>query len=195
MADRVAAFLDALQIREPAVLAGLSMGGYVTLAFARRHAARLRGLVLADTKADPDDDTGKANRDKMIALVSESGPRAVVDQMLPKFLGPDTVARRPAVADEVRSICEAQRAAAIADALRAMRDRPDATPGLSAVSVPTLVVVGEQDAITPPAKAEELGRAIRGAKVEVIPGAGHLSNLENPEAFNAAVQEFLVTLR
>ncbi len=191
MADRVAEFLDALQIREPAVLGGLSMGGYVTLAFARRHAARLRGLVLADTKADADDDTGKANRDKMIALVNESGPRVVIEQMLPKLLGADTVARRPAVAEEVRAIGAAQPAAAIADALRAMRDRPDATPGLSAVSVPTLVVVGEQDALTPPMKAEELGRAIRGAKVQVIPGAGHMANLEDPEAFNAAVRAFL----
>jgi 3-oxoadipate enol-lactonase len=191
MADRVAAFLDSLQIREPAVVGGLSMGGYVTLAFARRHAPRLRGLILADTKADPDDAAGKAGRDKMMALATESGARAVVDQMMPKLVGADTAARRPEVVDEIRAIGSAQSSAAIIDALRALRERPDATAGLAAIAVPTLVIAGEQDLLTPPAKSEEMSRAIRGAQLVVLPGAGHMANLEQTDAFSAAVRTFL----
>jgi 3-oxoadipate enol-lactonase len=191
MADRVAEFLDALQIREPIILGGLSMGGYVTLAFARRHAARLRALILADTKADADDEAGKASRDKTILLARESGSAAVIDQMMPKVIGAATAARGPEIADEVRAIAAVQSPEAVVDALRAVRDRPDSTPQLAAIVVPTLIVVGEQDTLTPPAKSEELRRRIRGAQLVVVPGAGHVANLENPEAFNAAVRTFL----
>jgi 3-oxoadipate enol-lactonase len=191
MADRVAEFLDAVGIREPAVIGGLSMGGYVTLAFARRHAKRLRGLILADTKADPDDETGKANRDKAIALAGEAGPGAVIDQMMPKFVSAETMTRRPEIVSRIRSIALEQKSAGLMDALRAMRDRPDSTPGLRAIAVPTLVMVGAQDALTPPAKSEEMAKAIPDAKLAVIPGAGHASNLEAPEAFNAVVLEYL----
>ena len=191
MADRVAEWLDALSIREPVVLAGLSLGGYVTLAFARRHAARLRGLVLADTKADPDDEAGKAGRGKLIALAKESGPTAVIEQMMPKLLGADTVARGTALPEELRSIARAQSAAGVVDALQAMRCRPDAKPWLGAIAVPTLVVVGEQDRLTPPERSMELSRAIRGAELVRIPGAGHMSNLEQPEVFNGALETFL----
>lgn len=195
MADDVAALLDALSIREPVVLGGLSMGGYVALAFAHRHAGRLRGLILADTKADPDDDEAKANRNRMIAFASASGDRTVIDQLVPKLVGADTTAHRPAVIAEIRALASAQSRSALVAALKALRDRPDATPGLRDVAVPTLVLVGEQDGVTPPAKATALAQAIRGAEVVVIPGAGHLANLEQPEAFNAAVRGFLERLR
>lgn len=191
MADRVAAFLDALQVREPVVLGGLSMGGYVTLAFARRHAARLRGIILADTKADPDDDAGKANRDRLIELVNKSGPAALAEQMVPKLVGSDTAAGRPGVVAEIRAIAEAQTADGVIGGLRALRDRPDATPGLAAINVPTLVVVGEQDGVTPPAKAEELARAIRGARLVKLSSAGHIANMEQAAEFNAALLMFI----
>jgi pimeloyl-ACP methyl ester carboxylesterase len=191
MADRVAEFLTAVGVREPAVVGGLSMGGYVTLAFARRHSGRLAGLILADTKAEADDETGKANRDKMIVLARESGPGAVVDQMMPKLVGAGTMAREPQVAERLRAIALEQSGAALADALLAMRNRPDSGPGLAAIGVPTLVVVGAEDTLTPPEKAEYLARAIPGAKLVVIPGAGHVANLEAPQAFNAAVVDFL----
>lgn len=193
MADDVASFLDALQIREPIVLGGLSMGGYVALAFARRYADRLRGLILADTKADPDDDMAKANRDKMIALVHKEGSRAVIDTMLPRLISADTVARRPAIAEEIGALASAQ-PAAIANALQALRDRPDATPGLAAITVPTLILVGQQDEATPPAKATAMAQAIRKAQLVVLPEAGHMSNLEQPERFNTAIRAFLESL-
>ncbi len=191
MADGVARFLDGLRVTEPVVLGGLSMGGYVALAFARRHATRLRALILADTKADPDDDAAKANRDKTIALATESGARAVIEQLLPRLLGTDTRAQRPDVVESVRLIASAQSATAIADALRALRDRPDARPGLAAIAVPTTVLVGDQDSLTPPEKAREMAASIRGARVVVLAGAGHLSNMEKAAEFNEVVRDFI----
>ena len=194
MADDVAALLDALKINVPVVLGGLSMGGYVALAFARRHAGRLRGLILADTKAEADTPEAKANRDKMIAFAGANAPGQVADQMLPKLLGDTTRAERPAVAEEVKALASAQTPAGIIDGLRALRDRPDATPGLGRIAVPTLVVVGGEDTLTPPDVARTLAAGIPGARLVVIEGAGHLANLERPETFNDALRSFLETL-
>jgi pimeloyl-ACP methyl ester carboxylesterase len=194
MADDVAALLDEQKVAGPVVLGGLSMGGYVALAFARRHPARLRGLVLADTKADPDDAEGRANRDRLIAFAEQNGARAVIDQMLPKLLGADTTARRPEVVEEVRGIASRQTVAGIVGALKGLRDRPDSTPGLASIAVPTLVLVGRDDTLTPPAKSEEMAARIPNARLVVLDGAGHLSNLEQPERFNAALRSFLQSL-
>jgi pimeloyl-ACP methyl ester carboxylesterase len=191
MADRVAEFLDGLQIREPAVIGGLSMGGYVTLAFARRHAGRLRGLVLADTRAEPDDEAGRGGREKTIALARQSGPGAVIDQMVPNLFAAASVTRRPALADAIRELGAAQSTEGVVAALQAMRDRPDARPHLGSIAVPTLILVGAEDALTPPARSELMHGAIQGSRLVVLPGAGHVANLEQSEAFNAAVRDFL----
>jgi pimeloyl-ACP methyl ester carboxylesterase len=191
MADDVAALLDELKLPGPVVLGGLSMGGYVALAFARRHPVRLRALVLADTKADPDDAEGRANRDRLMAFASNNTARAVIDQMLPKLLGPATAAQAPQVVEEVRAIAGRQTAAGIVGALKALRDRPDANPGLTGITVPTLIVVGRDDTLTPPAKSEEMAARIPNARLVVLDGAGHLSNLEQPDRFNAALRSFL----
>jgi 3-oxoadipate enol-lactonase len=194
MADDVAALLDVLKLTEPVVLGGLSMGGYVALAFARRHAAKLRALVLADTKAEADSAEAKANRDKLIEFARGHSPTDVVDQLLPKLLGDQTRAQRPQVAEEVRKIAALQTTGGIIAALQALRDRPDATPGLAATSVPTLVIVGAEDTLTPPSAAQALAKGIRGARLTTIDGAGHLSNMEQPDAFNSAVRDFLRSL-
>lgn len=192
-ANTIAEFLGAIGITEKIVLGGLSMGGYIALAFARRHGERLRGLILADTKAEPDDDTAKANRAKTITLAQEKGAGGVIESMIPKLLGPATLEIRPAVVEEVKRIGSRQSTEAIVRAVEALRDRPDAVPGLANISVPTLVLVGDQDAITPLAVAEKLAGGIPGAKLVVVPTAGHMSNLENPDVFNSAVAEFLST--
>ncbi|HEY3789276.1 MAG TPA: alpha/beta fold hydrolase [Urbifossiella sp.] len=173
------------------VLAGLSMGGYVAMAFARRHADRLSGLILADTRSDPDDGAGKLNRDRLIALTKEFGPSKVYEAMIPKLLCEETRANRRDVVEELKRIAARQTAAGVVGGLRALRDRPDATPELARVVVPTLILVGEHDEVTPPALAEGMARAIPGSNLVVIPQAGHLSNLENPAAFNSAIGEFL----
>jgi pimeloyl-ACP methyl ester carboxylesterase len=193
-ADVIADFLDEIGI-EKAVVGGVSMGGYIAMAFARRHPLRLTALILADTKAPPDDDDARANRDRLIADVKVGGPTAAADALLPKLVSPTTRERHAEVIEQARSIILRQRAAAIIAALYALRDRPDALPALASIGVPTLVIVGEDDAVTPPSAAEQLARRIPGAELVMIPKAGHLSNLENAEAFNSAVISFLAKLK
>jgi len=190
-ADAVADLLDAVGGAGRVVVAGLSMGGYVAMAFARRHPDRLAGLVLADTRSEADDEAAKQGRAKMIALANEKGAAAVAEQMLPKLLSEATLANRPEVVETVRKLAARQTADGVANGLAALRDRPDATAGLDNVAVPTLILVGEHDAVTPPVLASAMGARIWGSLVVTIPGAGHLSNLENPEAFNAALLDFL----
>jgi 3-oxoadipate enol-lactonase len=194
MADDVAELLDELKIRERVVLGGLSMGGYTALAFARRHADRLRGLILADTKAEADDAEGKANRDRLIAFAAQHTGRDVLEQMLAKLVDPATMAKHAEVVESLRQIAASQTSAGIIGALQAMRDRPDSGPSLAAIAVPTLVIVGEQDTLTPPSLAESLAARIRSAKLVRIAGAGHVSNMEKPTEFNAAVRAFLADL-
>jgi 3-oxoadipate enol-lactonase len=190
VADVVAEFFAERKISK-AVVCGLSMGGYVALALARKHADKIAGLILADTRAGVDDTTAKANRDKSIALATEKGSAALFDTMLPKLLSESTLGGKPDVVQCVKALAAKQPSASVVAALAALRDRPDANPGLKSIAVPTLVIVGEYDAVTPPLAAANLSAQIRGSKLVHIPGAGHLSNVENPEAFNAAVREFL----
>jgi pimeloyl-ACP methyl ester carboxylesterase len=190
-ADILAELLDHLGVNERVIVGGLSMGGYVALAFARLYPQRLGSLILADTKADPDDDAGRTARDKSIQLVADKGLHALVDQLVPKLLSPATAAQKPNVVKTVREIATRQPVEGIVAALKALRDRPDANPGLPHIAVPTLVLVGEQDGITPPDKAKVLADSIPNARLVSIPDAGHLANLENESAFNAAVREFL----
>lgn len=192
-ADELAKFLEGSD-SQPVVVGGLSMGGYVALAFARRHPGLLRGLILADTKAEPDADCAKANRDRMMAFARDHGPAAVIDAMIGNMVGPRTTADRPEVVAEVKRIAGSQSVDAIVAALTALRDRPDATPGLADIRVPTLVIVGEDDILTPPATATAMAAAIPHARLEVLPSAGHLANLETPDAFTAAVRAFVDSL-
>jgi len=192
MADSVAALLDHLEVVEPVALCGLSMGGYVALAFARKYPARVGALILADTRAEPDTAEGKSKRDEMIALASEQGAPAVVEQMLPKLVGATTQRERPDVVEEIKSIVVAQSKEAVVGALRALRDRADARDWLASIRVPTLVIVGSEDTLTTPAIAQALADGIPGARLAIIEGAGHLSNLEQPQRFNEALLEFLL---
>ncbi|MDE3091075.1 MAG: alpha/beta fold hydrolase [Chloroflexota bacterium] len=189
-ADDLRGLLDALGVKS-AVVAGLSMGGYVALAFYRRNASRVRGLILADTKAGPDSAEGKKGRDDNIALARAQGAAAVGDKMLPKMLTPKTAAERPDVTDAARVMMARQSVAGVVGALEAMRDRPDSTPTLADITVPTLVVTGAEDTLIPPKEAEAMRDAIRGARLVSIPSAAHLANFEQPDAFNRAVREFL----
>jgi 3-oxoadipate enol-lactonase len=186
-ADDMAALLDHLGI-ESATVVGLSMGGYITFALWRRHRERIAALVMADTRAGADTEEGKQGREKNAKLAEEHGPGALADQMLPKLLGPNAPA---ALREQVRAIIESNDRVGIAAALRAMAARPDSTPLLATIDVPTLVLVGAEDVLTPPSEAEAMFNAIPGCRIAELPGAGHLSNIEAPEAFNAQVAEFL----
>ena len=190
-ADGLVELLDKENLPGQVVLGGLSMGGYVAMAFARRHPDRLAGLILADTRSDADDDDGKKNRDRLISLTQEFGPSKVYEVMLPKVVCQDTLKNQPKIVESIRVLAARQSAAGVIAGLKMLRDRPDATPELSRITVPTLIIVGEHDAITPPLLAEQMASHIAGSRVVVIPGAGHLSNMEQPTAFNAAVGTFL----
>ena len=194
MADDVAALLDALELTGPVALGGLSMGGYVALAFARRHPQRLRALILADTRAEPDDADGKEKRSASIARVESGDVTGFVDDMLAKLTGKTTRAERPDLVGRLREHMLRTPASTIAKALIALRDRPDARPQLGAIQVPALVLVGTEDVVTPPSAAEVMAKAIPRATLATIPGAGHLSNVEVPVVFDEAVDRFLTAL-
>jgi 3-oxoadipate enol-lactonase len=182
-ADDMAAWLDGLNISEQVVLGGVSMGGYVALAFARRHPRKLKGLILADTRSEPDGTEAKANRDKSIATVKEAGVPAFFAGMLPKLVA----LANENLFIELRQMVAMQSPEGVSDALTALRDRPDATPGLQSINVPTLVIVGELDALTPPSASEAMMKLLPNGTLVVIPGAGHLSNIEAPAEFNTAI--------
>ena len=175
----------------PAVFGGLSMGGYVLLALWRRRRSLIKGMLLADTRSGADSPEVRGARQKMLDTLSASGPAVIAEEVIPKLLGDTTRRERPEVAALCRKRIEAQPADAIASAIRAMMTRPDAGPSLASIDVPALVLVGEEDVLTPPSEAEQLQRGIPGASLVRIPRAGHLASLENPEAFNEATADFL----
>ncbi|HWV58040.1 MAG TPA: alpha/beta fold hydrolase [Longimicrobiales bacterium] len=193
IADDVAGLLDHLGVQR-AVLCGLSMGGYAAFAFWRRHADRVRALVLSDTRVGADTAEARAGRFSLAERVLREGSRAAVEAMFPKMLSPSTVAHRPDVAATVRSIMESAPPSAIVRALYGLAERPDSTATLPTITAPALVIVGEDDAVTPPAEAERIADGIPGARLVRIPAAGHFPNLEAPEAFNGALTQFLETL-
>ena len=186
LADDVAALLDLLRI-ERATIVGTSLGGYVAFALWRRHRERVRGLVLTDTRATADDDAAQARRRQLIALAQQSGSAAVADVQVTGALGKSTRAKRPELVEEVRGVMTRASVAGIVGTLEAMLGRPDSTPLLSTIDVPTLVVGGEEDAITGPKEMRALAAAIPGAVLELIPGSGHLPSVERPATFNAAL--------
>jgi pimeloyl-ACP methyl ester carboxylesterase len=185
--------LDRLGLRRP-VVAGVSLGGYVALALARLHPDRVAGLVLADTKAPADTPEARAGRERMLDVLSDRGTAGVADEMLPKLLGATTRRDRPELVDQVRAMALTNDPEGVRRAILRLRDRPDATPGLSALAVPVLVVVGEEDVVTPPQEAERLQAAVRGATLSRIVSAGHLASLEQPAAFSREVAAFLARL-
>jgi 3-oxoadipate enol-lactonase len=182
--------LDTLHIPD-AVVVGLSMGGYVALAMMRLAPRYLHGVVLADTRADPDTPEGATNRDRMAQLARERGVGAVVDELIPKLLGSTTRRDSPAVEVTVRSLAAQNSVAGVVGALHALKTRADSTPVLPSIHVPALIAAGEEDVITPPAVAEGLQKGIAGSTLSIIPRAGHLSSLENTTAFNDALVQFL----
>lgn len=186
-ADDVAALLDELGIPTATVL-GLSMGGYVALAFARRHPGRLDGLILADTRTTGDSADAKAGRDRAIAQVEAEGVSALVDGLMPKLLSDHA---RDHVRNRVRQIASTQAPEGVIGALRAMRDRGDETDTLRTIAVPTLVLVGADDVLTPPADSKAMSESTSRATLVVLPDTGHLSNLESENAFDVAVLEWL----
>ena len=186
--------IDALERERvtDAVLVGLSMGGYVAFRILECHPELICGLVLADTKASPDAPDARTKRLKMAARVESEGTGFLQTELIPNLLSktvsPDVLERAQRMAGDAAQ-------SAVYNALAALASRPDSRLMLEDIVIPTLVLVGEDDGVTPIGDAEIMASAIPNARLEVIRGAGHLSNLEQPQAFNAALLEFLRTFR
>ncbi|MBI1900148.1 MAG: alpha/beta fold hydrolase [Planctomycetia bacterium] len=184
----LAALLDALDVADEVVLCGLSMGGYIAFQFARLFPERLAGLVLCDTRAAPDTPEAAAARLQNADKVERSGPEELVTGMLPKLFSPLTQAQEPALVEATRQIMLKTDRRGIAAALRGMAERPDARPMLSSIRVPTLVLAGHDDAISPPSEMRTFAEQIPCARFVEIPRAGHMAPLEQPEAVNATIR-------
>ncbi len=190
IADDAAALLDRIGA-ERAVVGGCSMGGYAAFAFARRHRERLAGLVLQDTRAGADSEEARGNRLRLAERVLAEGAVAAADAFLPRLLGETTQRERPELASQLREKILGARPESVAAALRGLAERPDSRDTLASIRVPTLVLVGEEDLLTPQAEAEAIARGIAGARLALVPRAGHLASLENPAAVNEALDAFL----
>ena len=194
MASDIRGLMAALEI-EDAVLAGISMGGYVSLAFYRNYPGAVRAMILADTRAGADTHAAREKRLNSAKKAESEGASAIADEMVPLLLGPSTLQHKPEIADRVRSMVEANSPAGIAAAQRAMADRMDSTYILAGIDRPVLIAVGAEDSLTPIAEAEALRNGIPHSRMQIVPGAGHLSNLEQPAEFNRHLGEFIRELQ
>ena len=192
-ADDLAALPDAICVKR-AMVAGLSMGGYIAPAMWRRHAQRVQGFVLADTRAGADTEMVRVRRSEMIALVRGGGVSALPAQLAAAQLGASTRARQPELESAVLAMARRASEDGVLGALDAMMARPDSTNTLASITVPTLIVVGDEDILAPPVEAEQIHALVPGSRLDVIRGAGHLSNMERPAAFNAVVSAFAATI-
>jgi pimeloyl-ACP methyl ester carboxylesterase len=193
IADDAAALLDQLGLGSVAI-AGCSMGGYAAFAMVRRHPDRVRALVLQDTRATADTEEARRNRAVLADKVLREGSRAAAEAFLPRLLGETTHRERRALVEAVRGVILANPARGIANALLGLGGRADSTPTLREIRVPTLLVCGAEDVLTPPSDSQAMHAAIAGSRLEIVPRAGHLANLENPEAYNRALVGFLETM-
>jgi len=193
MAHDVAQLMDHLEITQAAI-GGLSMGGYVALAFYKQFPSRVRALVLADTRAQADSEEARQNREQQARKALDEGMAGIADSMLPKLLTPETVSKHPEIVKRVRDMMLKTKPEGAAAALRGMAERDDQTELLAKVAVPSLILVGAEDAITPVADSEKMHQAIAGSRLVVIENAGHVSNLERTEQFNEAMLGFMKEL-
>lgn len=194
LAQDIVGLLNHLAIRG-AVFCGHSMGGYVTLALVRRAQRLVRGLVLSDTRATPDSPEARQGRIKNAKHVQANGTAALIDAMVPRLLFDETRVQLPHVEQEMRTVMSAATASAVIAALLGMAERPDSTPQLRSINVPTQLIVGAHDAITPPGDARLLARAIPGAQIEIVDRAAHMPSLEQPAVFNRVLGNFLERVR
>ena len=191
LADDCADLLSHLNVATPFVVCGLSMGGYIALEFYRRYPEHVAGLILAATRTGADSAAGKLNRDKAAQLAKEEGATAVSDGMLSKLFAPGNYESEPELVEYVQDVMRTASLNGVVGALMAMKDRPDSTPMLGDIDVPVLIIHGAEDQLIPVSEARVMAEAIPNADLVIVPEAGHLPNLEEPDQFNDAVIDFL----
>ena len=190
-ADDLAGLLDALGVTEPVDLCALSMGGYIAWQFWQHHWDRLGRLILCDTRAASDTPEGAQGRLDLAASVEQSGALPVADSMLPKLFAPQSLSSGADYVEATLQVMASTRPSTIAAALRGMASRPDMTSELGNIGVPSLLLCGEHDAITPADEMRRVAAAMPEATFHTIYGAGHMSPLERPERVNHLILEFL----
>ena len=194
LADDCKNLMEYENITPPFIVCGLSMGGYITLALYRKYPHLFKGMILTSTRAGADSDLGKANRDKTIANVHEHGVGFIVDDMLPKLLSGATLSGKPTLVSTLHDIMlETSEQGVVGDSL-GMRDRPDSIPLLSQINFPVLIVQGKDDQLIPLSEAELMHRHIANSRLEIIPSAGHLPNMEQSDLFNQITRNFIATI-
>lgn len=186
--------LDHLEITEPVVLCGLSMGGYIAFRFAAIAPERLRGLILCDTRPAADTAEAAANRHRMVEIVRKGGVATVADAMHTKLFAAATYEEQPTIVQSTRGVMLSSRAETVAAALLAMAARPDATPNLPSLTCPSLWLCGNEDSITPPAEMHAAARLAPTAQFIEVAAAGHMAPLEQPAAVNAAITNFMTSI-
>jgi 3-oxoadipate enol-lactonase len=191
IAEDVAGLLEALSISEPVIFCGLSMGGYVAWQFALNHRTRLAKLILCDTRAIADTAEAAAGRLKTAEKVLAEGAAVVADAMMPKLFAPVAAKEQPAIVESTRQVILNTKPEGIAAALRGMAERPDVSARLAEFNLPTLLICGEHDGISPPTEMRGIAEKMPQAKFVEIAGAGHMAPLEKPDPVNAVIREFL----
>lgn len=190
LANDCVRLLDALKISQPVVVCGLSMGGYIAFALYKNYPKRVAGLILAATRASADTPEAKSNRNKAVEFARQGGAPEIAQSMIERMLAPENFAHRPDLVETAVDIMRATTVEAIIGDLLGMRDRPDSTPLLPNINVPTLIIHGRDDQLIPLSEAQTMQASIPDADLQIIPVAGHLVNLEQPELFNQAVSDF-----
>jgi 3-oxoadipate enol-lactonase len=191
MADDLAAMLDTVGVRQPVVFCGLSMGGYVAWQFALRHRSRLAKLIVCDTRAVADSPQAAAVRLETVQRVLTVGSSVAADALLPNLFAPVTYQEQPKIVEATRQIMLQTKPEGIAAALRGMAERPDVTSQLPMIDVPSLVICGQHDGISPPAEMKRIADQLPNARFVEIGAAGHMAPLEQPAAVNQVIREFV----
>ncbi len=186
--------LDDLHINTSIIVCGLSMGGYVTMALYRKHPEIFAGMILTSTRSGPDSPEGKTNRDIAVKNVHEHGVAYAVDGMLSKLVSPLTLATKPDLMNTIHNIMLETSVNGVVGALQGMRDRPDSTPLLSQIKCPVLIIHGADDQLIPVHEADIMCHQIAKSRLVVLPEAGHLINMEQPDKYNQAIRDFIQSL-
>lgn len=195
MAQAAAGLLDQLQVKEPVIVAGLSMGGYVAFEFFRQFPQRVKALGLFSTRAAADSPQQREGRMKLAEALKAKGIDPLMGSTLPKLVGRTSAASRPAVVSQVEKLIRAASPGGVIDALRAMAERRDSQPLLSGIRCPALIIAGDEDALIPAQESRAMAQAIPGSILETIPQAGHLVSLEQPEIFQRLVASWIQSVR
>ena len=194
MADDLESLLTYLNL-DQVTIGGMSMGGYVALAFAAKYPERMKGLILIDTRAEEDTPEGKQNRQKMIETAKREGAKTVAEQMEPRLWTKQNLEKRGDDVEMMHAIMLTTPVTGIVAAVQGMAERPDMTDYLPMLDAPTLVIVGTEDQITPPSASEKMKTLIPNTELVIIPNAAHMAVMEQPDAVNQAIVSFMNKVR